>query len=119
MDQKAFDEDMKESTIEKARRTKEAEVKGAEKKRTLDKVASFESRLKSVTNELGAAEQYMTGLGPACLEGDSSYEVRKGDRDAEIAALKEAQVILADAFKEDEAAPAAFLAPVRKVVSAK
>eukprot|EP00929_Paragymnodinium_shiwhaense_P007315 TRINITY_DN111236_c0_g1_i1.p1 TRINITY_DN111236_c0_g1~~TRINITY_DN111236_c0_g1_i1.p1 ORF type:complete len:725 (+),score=296.09 TRINITY_DN111236_c0_g1_i1:89-2263(+) len=116
MDQKAYDDEMKTSKIEKARRAKEAEMKDAEKKRTLDKVAADESRLKSTNNELGAAEQYMKDLGPACLEGDSTYEARKADRDAEIAALKEAQVILADAFKEDEGAAApAFLAPVRKV----
>jgi len=118
MDKKAYDEDMKESKIEKARRAKESEMKEAEKKRVLDKVSADESRMKSVNNELGAAEQYMKDLGPACLEGDSTYEARKADRDAEISALKEAQVILADAFKEQEegsAAAGAFLAPVRKV----
>merc|ERR1719478_1707804 len=38
MDQKAYEEDMKECTIEKSRRSKEAEMKTAEKKRLTDKI---------------------------------------------------------------------------------
>jgi hypothetical protein len=115
-DAKAFGEEMKSCAIEKARRAKEAEVKEQEQKRTEAKVASYKKALKLTDNELSAAKQYWKDLGPACMDGDSSYEERKGDRDMEISGLKEAQVILQDAFEGGPApAPAAsFLAPVHR-----
>merc|ERR1719277_13889 len=119
MDKKAFEEEMKSCEIEKARSGKEAEMKDQEKKRLLDKISTMEKSLKHVQDELYAVQQYWKDLGPACMEGDSTYETRKAARDQEIAALKEAQVILADAFKGDAApAPAfaasAFLSPVKR-----
>merc|ERR1712187_1011709 len=114
MDQKAFDEEIKTCEIEKARSAKEADMKDQEKKRLLDKVSTLEKSLKHTSDELHAVQQYWKDLGPACMEGDSTYETRKASRDQEIAALKEAQVILADAFKGDAAPPtgSAFLSPV-------
>eukprot|EP00929_Paragymnodinium_shiwhaense_P089765 TRINITY_DN4995_c0_g1_i2.p1 TRINITY_DN4995_c0_g1~~TRINITY_DN4995_c0_g1_i2.p1 ORF type:complete len:717 (-),score=238.36 TRINITY_DN4995_c0_g1_i2:156-2306(-) len=114
MDQKAYDEEVKSSEVERTHRSKEAEMKEAEKKRTDDKAASNQAALKGVKEELGAAEQYYKELGPPCMEGDATYEARKADRDRELSALKEAQVILQDAFKGEGGASAAFLAPVRK-----
>merc|ERR1719352_512762 len=105
MDKKAYDESISECAIEKSRRTKEAEVKTQEKKRLQDKV---EAKTKQISDELEAVVQYLKDLRPACVEGDSTYEDRKAARAAEIGALKEAQGILADAFKsEGGAAPAA------------
>jgi hypothetical protein len=125
MDQKAYDEDMKATDIEKARRTKEAEMKSDEKKRLVEKTASMEKSRKHVSDELYAVETYMKDLEPACIEGDSTYEDRKDARSAEIEALKEAQIILAQAFEggaapapaaADEGRPAAsaFLARVQR-----
>jgi len=100
-DQTAYEEEMKNSEILKAKRAKESEVKGQEKKRLEEKVNSLEKSSKHVAAELGAVEQYLKDLAPACLEGDSTYEDRKAARNKEIDALKEAQVILADWQKEN------------------
>ena len=69
--------------------------------------------LKHTSDELEAVEQYMKDLGPACIEGDSTYEDRKKARSAEIDALKEAQVILADYKKGKKDEGSAFLSPIR------
>lgn len=99
-DQEAFDEDMQENEIEKAKRSKEEEMKTNEKKRLVDKVASLTKNKKHTADELEATEQYEKDLQPACVEGDSSYEDRKAARTQEIEALRTAQGILADAFKD-------------------
>eukprot|EP00927_Polykrikos_kofoidii_P023837 TRINITY_DN2181_c0_g1_i1.p1 TRINITY_DN2181_c0_g1~~TRINITY_DN2181_c0_g1_i1.p1 ORF type:complete len:733 (+),score=156.12 TRINITY_DN2181_c0_g1_i1:61-2199(+) len=98
-DQAQFDEDMKSCDIETARRTQEIEMKRAEKKRLVGKVASLSAQHKQVSNELESVEQYLKDLRPACVEGDSTYVDRKAARTQEIGALKEAQIILASAFK--------------------
>mmetsp|Transcript_34957 Transcript_34957/g.81175 ORF Transcript_34957/g.81175 Transcript_34957/m.81175 type:complete len:317 (+) Transcript_34957:2-952(+) len=108
-DEKNYLEEMKTSGIEKARREKESEMKTQEKHRVSDKIASLEKSKKHTKEELGAVEQYLKDLSPACLEGDSTYEDRKSARVAEIEALKEAQVILADANDKPAPAPTALL----------
>merc|ERR1740121_1305589 len=92
-------EEIKEVGIEQARLRKETEMKGQEKQRLLDKIAALEKSKKHTVAEHEAVVQYLKDLAPACLEGDSTYEERKAARAAEVTALKEAQVILADAFK--------------------
>lgn len=118
-DKSAYEEDKNACTIEKARRAKESELKAEEQKRVLDRVSAMEKSKKHVGKQLESVEQYVKELGPACMDGDSTYEDRKAARQDEIEALKEAQGILKDAFK-DKAAPApapaaSFLAPVRPV----
>merc|ERR1719453_516580 len=49
MDQKAYEEDMKECTIEKARRSKESSMKTQEKKRLSDKMDAFTKSKKAST----------------------------------------------------------------------
>merc|ERR1719198_2451448 len=116
---------MKASAIDKAQRSKESEMKGAERKRVSDKLASHTQKKKHTTGELEAVNQYYKDLGPACYEGDSTYEDRKAARDDEIGALKQAEGILAKAFDESgEEEPTMlvnkgkngkkFLAPVHK-----
>jgi chromosome segregation ATPase len=115
-DQKEFEGEMKDCAIEKAKRTKESEMKTQEKKRLGDKIEEMSKQRKHISDELEAVIQYLKDLRPACVEGDSTYEDRKAARAAEIGALKEAQGILADAFNEHGAASpaaspaAAFLA---------
>merc|ERR550514_1076569 len=104
MDQKAYEEDMKDCTIEKARRTKESDMKTQEKKRLSDKIDAMAKSKKNTENELKATDQYLKDLQKACVSGDSSYEERKEARATEIAALQKVQGILADAFKESAAA---------------
>jgi DNA repair exonuclease SbcCD ATPase subunit len=99
-DQKEFEEEMQANDIEKAGRTQEVTMKTQEKARRNDKIASLSSQKKDTEGELEKTEQYLTDLKPACVNGDSSYEDRKKARSTEIEALKKAQVILLDAFKE-------------------
>merc|ERR1740121_1501210 len=84
-------------SIEKARRTKEVELKEQEKQRLNDKIISLEKSEKHTKSEKEAMEQYLKDLEPSCVEGDSTYDARQQARTDEIDALKEAQVILADA----------------------
>merc|ERR1719238_193218 len=102
-DQATYDEDMQTHDIEKAKRSKESEMKSNEKKRLVDKINSLSKTKKHVADELEATEQYMKDLQPACVDGDSSYEDRKAARTKEIDALHKAQDILAEAFKEGSA----------------
>merc|ERR1740117_495105 len=98
-DQKTFDDDMQEHDIEKAKRSKEAEMKENEKKRLVEKLGALVKTHKHVSDEHEATEQYQKDLQPACVEGDSTYEDRKAARTDEIEALHRSQDILADAFK--------------------
>jgi len=103
-DQKLFEGEMQTSAIEKAERAKESQMKGQEKGRTVAKLETMTKSRKHTQADLEAVEQYWKDLGPACMDGDSTYEDRKAARSQEIDALKEAEGILAGAF--NEAAPA-------------
>merc|ERR1719215_35790 len=107
-DQAQYEEDMKQCQIEQARRGRESEMKGQEKKRLSDKVGSAKKVRKQVGSDLAAVEQYLKDLEPACVQGDSTYEARKASRVKEIDALHEAQSILAGAFAEPGTAGGAF-----------
>jgi len=100
VDSKEYEASMKDNKIEKARRTKETQMKTAEKARRVDRISSLTSSKKDTSAELEKTNQYRTDLKPACNDGDSSYTDRKAARDKEIEALKKSQVILLDAFKE-------------------
>merc|ERR1719252_218162 len=91
---------MSQSNIEKAEREQEVNMKTAEKERRVDKISSLSSQKKDTEGELEKTEQYLEDLKPACVNGDSSYDDRKAARAKEIEALKKAQNILLDAFKE-------------------
>merc|ERR1719446_1549275 len=99
-DQKEFEDSMKANDIEKAGRTQEVTMKTQEKARRTDKIASLNAQKKNVKAELEKTDQYLVDLKPACVDGDSSYDDRKAARTKEIDALKKAQVILLDAFKQ-------------------
>merc|ERR1719161_2564860 len=117
-DERAFEEDMKRSEIEKARRLKESDMKSQEKKRLLEKVESHSKIHKQTSSDLEKVNQYIADLQHACVDGDSTYDDRKAARAKEIDALHEAQDILAQAFAENATAPAAsaaFLAPTKRV----
>lgn len=105
-DQKLFEETMQETSIEKARRTKESEMKTLEKKRLVEKIASLAGKEKHETKEHAAVTQYLADLQHACVDGDSTYEKRKDARSKEIAALKEAQTILSDSYNKKFKDPA-------------
>jgi len=98
-DKEAYDEDMKNCDVERARRGKESEVKGQERQRLLEKQKDYELERKRANSELEATEQYLRDLQPACVTGDSTYVDRKAARAKEIEALKEAQGLLQNAFE--------------------
>merc|ERR1719482_92991 len=100
--QKAYDEDMTESNVNKAEKEKSIEMKTHERARLLDKIKTWKGQLKHVTSELEAVIQYLKDLEPACVSGDSTYEDRKQARADEIEALRKAQAILESAFKAKE-----------------
>mmetsp|Transcript_13518 Transcript_13518/g.33930 ORF Transcript_13518/g.33930 Transcript_13518/m.33930 type:complete len:736 (+) Transcript_13518:81-2288(+) len=97
-DKEAYDEDMKNCDVERARRGKESEVKGQERQRLLEKQKDYELERKRANSELEATEQYLRDLQPACVTGDSTYVDRKAARAKEVEALKEAQGLLQNAF---------------------
>jgi DNA repair exonuclease SbcCD ATPase subunit len=109
VDQKDYEQQMKENEIEKAGRTQEVAMKTAEKARRVEKIASLSSQKKNTEAELEKTDQYLVDLKPACVDGDSTYEDRKAARTKEIEALQKAQIILLDAFKEKDDAPTKFL----------
>jgi len=100
-DQKEFEANMKDNAIEKAGRTQEVEMKTQEKARRSDKIATLSSTKKDTEGELEKTEQYLEDLKKPCVAGDSKYGDRKAARSKEIGALKKAQGILEDAFKEN------------------
>mmetsp|Transcript_84341 Transcript_84341/g.219522 ORF Transcript_84341/g.219522 Transcript_84341/m.219522 type:complete len:740 (+) Transcript_84341:43-2262(+) len=97
-DKEIYDEDMKNCDVERARRTKESQVKSQERQRQLEKQKNYELERKGVASQLEATEQYLKDLQPACVTGDSTYVDRKAARAKEVEALKEAQGLLQNAF---------------------
>jgi len=97
-DQHAYEQDMKECKIEKARRIKESEMKTADRKNVLERQRALETTHHRVSNEKDATQQYLRDLEPACVIGDSTYADRKTARKQEIDALKMAQDHLHNAF---------------------
>merc|ERR1719473_1384465 len=98
-DQKAFEDDMTSSSMDKASKQKSAQMKTAKKTALEQKLAGMNTDKAHLTKELEAAEQYLSDLKPACVSGDSSYGERKQARADEIDALRQAQTILDEAFK--------------------
>merc|ERR1719161_2988753 len=107
-DQKEYDTFVTESSVSKAEKEQLISDKNREKARLNDKIISWSEKLKHVTKELEAVEQYLKDLVPACgaaEEGEQNkqdYEDRKKARADEIEALRKAQTILEEAFKEKE-----------------
>jgi len=114
-DSKEFDDTMKKNSIEKARRSKESEMKDGQKKRLVAKITSTNAQKKHVSDEVESTNQYYVDLKPACLDGDSTYVDRKAARDAEIGALAKTQGILDNYKAPVAAAPAAAKAFLQRI----
>jgi len=97
-DEKAYQEDLTSSEMNKKAEEKSATTKTNERGMLLNKVKTWKKSLKGVSTELEAVEQYLKDLQPACVEGDSTYEDRKSAREGEIEALKKAEKTLSEAF---------------------
>merc|ERR1719262_125425 len=106
VNQKEYDQMVTDESINKAGKEQEIEDKNREKARLVDKIATWEGKHKHVTAELEAVVQYLKDLIPACGDAEEAdqnkedYEARKQARTDEIEALRKAQTILEEAFKE-------------------
>jgi len=102
VDQKEFAKDMSENKIEKVRRSKEVEMKTAEKASRVGRTSTLASEQKASETALAKTKQYETDLQGACVTTGSgdSYTKRKAARTKEITAVKNSQKVLADAFKK-------------------
>merc|ERR1719377_459929 len=100
--QSDFSKLLADATVEEESAAKEYEKKEVA---SLEKsVSEFTSDIEAEQTELDAVSEYYDKLKPGCIAKPMTYEERKKRREAEIAGLKEALVIL-----EGEA-PTAFLA---------
>jgi len=101
VDQKEFAKDMSENKIEKVRRSKEVEMKTAEKASRVGRTSTLASEQKGAETALAKTKQYEKDLRGACVTTGSgdSYAKRKAARSKEITAVKNSQKVLADAFK--------------------
>lgn len=98
-DQKEYDADMTDNQTASAELKKDSEMKTARAAELDAEHTALSQQHKHTSNELEAVVQYLKDLQPACHEGDSTYDDRKASRAKELDALREAQVILRDAFK--------------------
>jgi len=108
-DQKKYDDQMKASKIEKARREQESGAKLQQKKRKISKIGSMNAQKKHTGDELDAVQKYSKDLQPACVKGGSTYGDRKIARGKEIKALNGAKNLLREAFKKKSKKGASFL----------
>merc|ERR1719191_525739 len=105
-DQKKYDEFITAESVNKAEKEQLVTDKTRQKESLNGKIITWSGKLKHVTAELEAVEQYLKDLVPACgaaEEGEQNkqdYEDRKQARTDEIEALRKAQTILEEAFKE-------------------
>jgi hypothetical protein len=104
MDERAYQDDQTAQSMDKAEKEKSAEMKGSRKTALMEKLDGMNGNKAHLTKELEAVNTYLKDLEPACVSGDSSYAERKAARADEIAALRNAQVILEEAFN-----PSGFL----------
>merc|ERR1719240_2147146 len=99
--QNEYDEWLTGAKIDISQKQKDSEMKEARKSRMSEKLEAKTADNAHNQKELDAAVQYEKDLQHACVDGDSTYADRKAARTQEITALKEAQKILEDAFKEE------------------
>jgi DNA repair exonuclease SbcCD ATPase subunit len=105
-DQKKYDEFITAESVNKAEKEQLVTDKTRKKESLIGKKETWMGKLKHVTAELEAVVQYLKDLVPACgkaEEGEQNqadYEARKQARTDEIEALRKAQTILEEAFKE-------------------
>merc|ERR1719324_723231 len=102
--QKEYEKISQENQVQTAMKDADVKYKTKEVASLEKSVSEFTSDIESEQTELDAVLDYYEKLKPGCIAKPMTYEERKKRREAEIAGLKEALVIL-----EGET-PAAFLA---------
>jgi len=92
--QKAYDDFMTVSKVDKAAKTKDIEHKDAKKQDETQAVTTKASDLEGTQKELDAALAYFDKLKPSCVDAGVSYDSRVSRRKEEIESLQEALRIL-------------------------
>jgi len=92
--QKAYDEFMTASKVDKAAKTKDIEHKTTKKQDETQALATKNSDLEGTQKELDAALAYFDKLKPSCVDAGVSYDDRVARRKEEIESLQEALRIL-------------------------
>merc|ERR1711957_303409 len=92
--QRSFDEFATESTKNKAMKSKQIEMNSADKAKTEARVQEDTADLKSIQDELLAADRYYEKLVPQCIDKGMTFEERTAARESEVASLKEALKLL-------------------------
>jgi len=102
VDQKEYAKAMSENKIEKARRSKDIEMKTGEKASRVGRISTLTSEKKSAESALDKTQKYEKDLQDACVTTGSgdTYKKRKAARDKEITAVKKSQQVLENAFKK-------------------
>merc|ERR1719456_939851 len=108
--QKAYDEMTQENKVTTATKETEVKYKTKDKKETENLLVELKTDLGSSQEELNAITDYWEKLQPQCVAKPEPYEERKKRREAEIAGLKDALLIL-----EEESGGEAFLQVHRSV----
>merc|ERR1719453_313325 len=93
---KEHDRFMAESKKDKAVKSADLDHKSKSKVQKESDLADTESDLKGTQSELDAAMVYYDKLKPSCQDATVTYDDRVGQREEEIASLKEALQILSD-----------------------
>jgi len=97
--QNRFENEIKELKIQKAKAEEEVKQLGSRISRKQDAEKATKGKHEKRSSQLEAEEQYWNDLQKACVDGDSTYEDRKANRQTEITGLEDALKILKDAFK--------------------
>jgi hypothetical protein len=92
--QNSHDKFMEDSTLDKAKKSKDIEHKTAKKQDEEQAVTTKKADLEGTQKELDAALAYFDKLKPSCIDAGVSYEGRVARRKEEIESLQEALRIL-------------------------
>eukprot|EP00933_Yihiella_yeosuensis_P035725 TRINITY_DN2930_c0_g2_i1.p1 TRINITY_DN2930_c0_g2~~TRINITY_DN2930_c0_g2_i1.p1 ORF type:complete len:723 (+),score=287.00 TRINITY_DN2930_c0_g2_i1:82-2250(+) len=117
-DQTAYEKQLGDMAVERARLVTESELKSEEKTRHEIDVQQFSKTMMFTDRELAAAKNYIEELGVSCTgfeKTTTKYEDRKRARDEEIKQLLTIIGVIKKAFGLSFLQKKAFLAPVKPV----
>merc|ERR1711957_1050705 len=90
----AYEQETKENEIEKVTKGQDVKYKTKEAVGLEKSNAELTSDKENVETELSAVDEYLKKIEDECIAKPETYEDRKARREAEIAGLKEALIVL-------------------------